>query len=144
MNKFEKYQDNNLGKKINPLVVLIREGTKINSPQFSSKLEKIISNFKEKNEDEEILSDRLIKLSLERVAEEDYSGQLPIDSSLSEKYSSLLKKELFQEIKRKSCFHDYKEIRSILENINKNVLDDNKAEELINEAMNLVEGSDDQ
>ncbi len=143
MNKFEKYEDDNLEKKINPLVVAIREGVKINTPQFYSKLDKVISSFKRKNEGQELVSDRLIKLSLEKLAEEDYSGPLPLDSSLSEKYYSLLKKELFEEIKRKSYFYDYEKIREILKNINKNALDGDKVEELINEAMNLTEESDD-
>jgi hypothetical protein len=142
MNNLEKYPDNNLGKKINPLVVAIRDGLKINTPQFRSKLDKAILGLTGKNEDDDILSDRLVKLSLERVAEEDYSGPLPLDSNLSDEYYSLLKKDLFKEIQERSCFHDYKEIREIIKSINKNTLDGDKVEELVDEAMGLTEGDE--
>jgi hypothetical protein len=146
MKKFEIPQNINLEKSLEsksaPVARAIIGDDKRynpNTPRVQSKLEKSVNEVLEKHnlgDSEEVrdeVSFKILKNALEKVSD-DLGGSLSVNESLENKYFELL---LSEAILRKEKISDHRDLISLVNLLDeKNILDDKRKGDLINELSN--------
>ena len=146
-NKYDQIIDDVLSKKINPIVDSIRKcDFNIHNVNFNkNKIEKINTDVIEKNfynvkgenlqEMEEGISRRILKLSIEQVAIDDFGGSLSINERLEDDYLDILEEEgvfISMRFLKSNNIYDLNEyLKKMINNLdNKKILDNKRKGEL--------------
>ncbi len=146
-NKYDQIMDDVLSKKINSVVNCMREcNFNIHDSNFSkNKIEKLSEDVIEKNfhnikkenfeEVKENVNRRILKLSIEKVAIEDFNGSLGFNKRLEDDYLDILEEEGISSSMRflkSTNIYDLNEyLEKLVNNLNsKKILDNKKKGEL--------------